>query len=209
MTALFANLPPFLDVPGTPPILWHKWKKIIQVHLKAAGGSGWEDKRRASALISALGVEGQRNTSPRRIAARSAGVQNAPRTTSTPAALGAGAVSTTEAEATTEYDTSLQFLDGLFAETRNVLAERHLFTSREKLPAKPSSNLSQLSRRKPLVQVWRHLRRQSAGPSNSRGRQCTLRAKLLSYGEALTLQKAEELDVTWSAQQSQRGMRRD
>ncbi|KAH7941395.1 hypothetical protein HPB49_013043 [Dermacentor silvarum] len=134
MAVLFANVRPFLDVPDTPPILGHKWEKIFQVHLTAAGGSGWEDERRASALISALGIEGQ----PKYFAAQeqleAQGVQNAPCTTSTPATLDSGVVSTTEAAATTEFDTLLQFLERLFAETTNVLAERHLFTSREQLP---------------------------------------------------------------------------
>ncbi|KAH7965805.1 hypothetical protein HPB49_011241 [Dermacentor silvarum] len=60
MMTLFANLPPSLYLPGTPAILWYKWKKIFQVYLKAAGGSGSEDGRRASVLISVLGWEGQR-----------------------------------------------------------------------------------------------------------------------------------------------------
>ncbi|KAH7945194.1 hypothetical protein HPB49_007809 [Dermacentor silvarum] len=101
MAGLFANLPPFLNVPGTPPILWHKWKKKnFRVHLKATGGSGWEDERRAPALLSALGIEGQRKYFAAQEQLDAQGVQNAPHTSSTPAALGPGVVSTTEAAAT-------------------------------------------------------------------------------------------------------------
>ncbi|KAH7943789.1 hypothetical protein HPB52_011740 [Rhipicephalus sanguineus] len=192
MAALFANLPPFLDVPGTPPIPWHKWKNIFQVHLKAAGGSGWEDERRASALLSALGVEGQRKYFAAQEQLEAQGVQNAPHTASTPAALGTGAVSTTEAA--TEYDTLLQFLDGLFAETTNVLAERHLFTSREQLPGETFLEFVAALKEKALSCKFGatyddRVRDQVIhGVANAH-----VRAKLLSYGEGLTLQKAEEV----------------
>ncbi|KAH7957529.1 hypothetical protein HPB52_019869 [Rhipicephalus sanguineus] len=194
MAALFANLPPFLDVPRTPPIPWHKWKKKFQVHLKAAGGSGWEDERRASALLSALGVEGQRKYFAAQEQLEAQGVQNAPHTASTPAALGTGAVSTTEAAAATEYDTLLQFLDGLFAETTNVLAEQRLFTSREQQPGETFLEFVAALKEKALSckfgatyddRVWDQV---IHGVANAH-----VRAKLLSYGEALTLQKAEEV----------------
>ncbi|KAH7947376.1 hypothetical protein HPB52_010998 [Rhipicephalus sanguineus] len=90
MAALFANLPPFLDVPGTPPIPWHKWKKIFQVHLKAAGGSGWEDERRASALISVLGIQGQRKYFAAQEQLEAQGGPNATHTASTPTAADSG-----------------------------------------------------------------------------------------------------------------------
>ncbi|KAH7932548.1 hypothetical protein HPB52_024358 [Rhipicephalus sanguineus] len=62
------------------------------------------------------------------------GAPNATHTASTPAASVSRAVSTRDAAATTNYDRLLQYLDGLFAETTNVLAVRHLFTSREQRP---------------------------------------------------------------------------
>ncbi|KAH7976031.1 hypothetical protein HPB52_008364 [Rhipicephalus sanguineus] len=112
MAAHFAKLPPFLNVPGKPSIPWHLWKKIFQVHLKAAGGSGWEDERRASALISLLGIEGQRKyfAAQEQLEAEADG---------TVTASGSGTVPKTEAATATAYDTVLQFLDGLFAETTN------------------------------------------------------------------------------------------
>ncbi|KAH7957586.1 hypothetical protein HPB52_020597 [Rhipicephalus sanguineus] len=151
MAAFLANLPPFLNVPGKPSIPWHLWKKIFEVHLKAAGGSGWEDERRA-----------------------------------TPAALGTGAVSKTA----TEYDTLLQFLDGLFAETTNVLAERHLFTSREQLPGETFLEFVAALKENALSCKFgaTYDDRVRDGVANAH-----VRAKLLSYGEGLTLQKAEEV----------------
>ncbi|KAH7975523.1 hypothetical protein HPB52_002619 [Rhipicephalus sanguineus] len=167
MAAHFAKLPLFLNVPGKPSIPWHLWKKIFQVHLKAAGGSGWEDERRASALISLLGIEGQRKyfAAQEQLEAEADG---------TVTASGSGTVPKTEAATATAYDTVLQFLDGLFAETTNVLAERHLFTSREQLPGETFLDFM----RDQIIH----------GLANAH-----VRAKLLSYGEALTLQKADEV----------------
>ncbi|KAH7968250.1 hypothetical protein HPB52_007183 [Rhipicephalus sanguineus] len=160
MAAHFANLPPFLNVPGKPSIPWHLWKKIFQVHLKAAGGNGWEDERRASALISVLGIEGQRKYFAAQEQLEAHGGPNATHTASTPTAADSGTVSTDAA--TTEYDTLLKFLDGLFAESTNVLAERHLFTSRKQLPGENVSRLRHRAEEKaPVMQVRRHLRRQS------------------------------------------------
>ncbi|KAH7951463.1 hypothetical protein HPB52_009378 [Rhipicephalus sanguineus] len=169
-------------------------RRILEVHLKAAGGSGWEDERRTSALISALGVEGQRKYFAVQEQLEAQGIQNAPCTTSTPAALGTGAVLTTEAAATTEYNTLLQFLDGLFAETTNVLAEWHLFLSRKQLPGETFLDFVAALKEKALSCKFGatyddRMRDQIIhGVVNAH-----VRAKLLSYGEALRLQKAEEV----------------
>ncbi|KAH7968218.1 hypothetical protein HPB52_007031 [Rhipicephalus sanguineus] len=192
MAAHFANLPSFLNVPGKPSIPWHLWKKIFQVHLKAAGGSGWEDERRASALISVLNIEGQRKYFAAQEQLEAHGGPNATHTASTPTAADSGTVSTDAA--TTEYDTLLQFLDGLFAESTNVLAERHLFTSREQLPGKTFLEFVAALKEKALSCKFGatyddRVRDQVIhGVANAH-----VRAKLLSYGEALTLQKAEEV----------------
>ncbi|KAH7947908.1 hypothetical protein HPB52_016798 [Rhipicephalus sanguineus] len=192
MAAHFANLPPFLNVPGKPSIPWHLWKKIFQVHLKAAGGSGWEDERRASALISVLGIEGQRKYFAAQEQLEAQGGPNATHTASTPTAADSGTVSTDAA--TTEYDTLLQFLDGLFAESTNVLAERHLFTSRKQLPGETFLDFVTALKEKALSCKFGatyddRVRDQVIhGVANAH-----VWAKLLSYGEALTLQKAEEV----------------
>ncbi|KAH7935087.1 hypothetical protein HPB52_003691 [Rhipicephalus sanguineus] len=192
MAAHFANLPPFLNVPGKPSIPWHLWKKIFQVHLKAAGGSGWEDERRASALITVLGIEGQRKYFAAQEQLEAQGGPNATHTASTPTAADSGTVSTDAA--TTEYDTLLQFLDGLFAESTNVLAERHLFTSRKQLPGETFLDFVTALKEKALSCKFGatyddRVRDQAIhGVANAH-----VRAKLLSYGEALTLQKAEEV----------------
>ncbi|KAH7947358.1 hypothetical protein HPB52_010488 [Rhipicephalus sanguineus] len=185
MAAPFANLPPFLNAPGKPPITWHIWHKIFQVHLKAAGGSGWEDERRASALLCALGIEGQRKYFAAQEQLEAEGAVTA---------SGSGTVPKTEAATATTYDTVLQFLDGLFAETTNVLAERHLFTSRKQLPGEMFLDFVTSLKEKALSCKFGatyddRVRDQVIhGVANAH-----VRAKLLSYGEALTLQKAEEV----------------
>ncbi|KAH7967677.1 hypothetical protein HPB52_001561 [Rhipicephalus sanguineus] len=99
-----------------------------------------------------------------------------------------------EVAATTEYDTLLQFLDWLFAETTNVLAKRHLFTSREQLPGETFLEFVAALKEKALSCKFgatyddRVRDQVMHGVANAH-----LLAKLLSYGEALTLQKAEEV----------------
>ncbi|KAH7986390.1 hypothetical protein HPB52_025012 [Rhipicephalus sanguineus] len=179
MAALFANLPPFLNAPGKPPIPWHIWQKIFQVHLKAAGGSGWEDERRASALLCALGIESQRKYFAAQEQLEADGAFTVPKT---------------EAATATAYDTVLQFFHGLFAETTNVLAERHLFTSRTQLLGETFLDFVTALQAKALSCKFGatyddRVRNQVIhGVTNAH-----VRAKLLSYGEALTLQKAEEV----------------
>ncbi|KAH7985558.1 hypothetical protein HPB52_025566 [Rhipicephalus sanguineus] len=193
MAALFAKLPPFLDVPGTPPGPWHLWKNIFQVHLKVAGGSGWEDERRASALISVLGIEGQRKyfAAQEQLEAEADGAVTA---------SGSGTVPKTEAATATVYDTVLQFLDGLYAKTTNVLAERHLFTGRKQLPGETFLNFVTALKEKALSCKFGatyndRMRDQIIhGVANAH-----VRAKLLSYGEALTSQKAEEVGRDFEA----------
>ncbi|KAH7955542.1 hypothetical protein HPB52_001238 [Rhipicephalus sanguineus] len=120
------------------------------------------------------------------------GGPNATHTASTPTAADSGTVSTDAA--TTEYDTLLQFLDGLFAESTNVLVERHLFTSRKQLPGETFLDFVTALKEKALSCKFGatyddRVRDQVIhGVANAH-----VRAKLLSYGEALTLQKAEEV----------------
>ncbi|KAH7947328.1 hypothetical protein HPB52_010082 [Rhipicephalus sanguineus] len=182
MAALFANHPPFLNGPGKPPIPWHIWQKIFQVHLKAAGGSGWEDERCASALLCALSIKGQRKcfAAQEQLEAEADG--------------GSGTVPKTESATTTAYDTVLQFLDGLFAETMNVLAERHLFTSRKQLPSETFLNFVTALKEKALSCKYDATYDDRARDQVIHGvANAHVQAKILSYGEALTLQKAEEV----------------
>lgn len=123
-----------------PSISWHKWKQILQVHLKTAGRGGWATDRLA-ALLGALGIKGQHKYFAAQAQLEVQAIPNATQT-----ALGSAAVPMTDKEAAatesdaaalktpTECDTLLQFLDELFAETANVLAERHLFTTHQLLP---------------------------------------------------------------------------
>ncbi|KAH7983585.1 hypothetical protein HPB52_012990 [Rhipicephalus sanguineus] len=153
--------------------------------MKAAGGSGWEDERRASALLCALGIEGQCKyfTAQEQLEVEADGAVTA---------SGSGTVPKTETA--TAYDTVLQFLDGLFAETTNVLAERHLFTSRKQLPGETFLDFVTALIEKALLSKFGatyddRMRDQII----HRVSNAHVRAKLLSYGEALTLQKAEEV----------------
>ncbi|KAH7984492.1 hypothetical protein HPB52_021844 [Rhipicephalus sanguineus] len=125
MAALFANLPPFHNVPGKPPIPWHLWRKIFQAHLKAAGGGGWEDERRASALLCVLGIEGQRKCFAAQEQLEAQGGPNATHTASTPTASDSGTVSTdaatTEAEEIARNWEALQKANAAFQENEQLL----------------------------------------------------------------------------------------
>ncbi|KAH7985407.1 hypothetical protein HPB52_025659 [Rhipicephalus sanguineus] len=105
------------------------------------------DERRASALLCALGIEGQRKYFAAQKQLESQGGPNAAHTANA---------------TTTDYDTLLQFLDGLFAETMNVLAERHLFTSRKQLPGETFLDFVTALKEKALSCKFGSLRRQNA-----------------------------------------------
>ncbi|KAM7287927.1 uncharacterized protein ISCGN_031618 [Ixodes scapularis] len=52
--------PPFLAVPGPPPLAWPAWKETFMSFLGAAGLEGVDPKRKKQILFSLLGIEGQR-----------------------------------------------------------------------------------------------------------------------------------------------------
>lgn len=108
---------------------------MFQAHLEAAGGSDWNDARRAPALVSLLGREGQRRYF---VAAEQ---EEARHETSNAASTPSNAAPTTPASdpdssapAVTKYDSLVKQLDRRFAVSTNPLVERHEFTSRRQLP---------------------------------------------------------------------------
>ncbi|KAH6945931.1 hypothetical protein HPB50_010751 [Hyalomma asiaticum] len=52
--------PPFLPVPGRPPVPWPQWHQMFENFLLASGASDFKPERRKALLIHSLGVEGQR-----------------------------------------------------------------------------------------------------------------------------------------------------
>ncbi|KAH7944976.1 hypothetical protein HPB49_003784 [Dermacentor silvarum] len=55
-----AQPPPFLHVPGRPPVPWLQWHRMFENFLLASGASDCKPERRKALLIHSLGVEGQR-----------------------------------------------------------------------------------------------------------------------------------------------------
>ncbi|XP_057713151.1 uncharacterized protein K02A2.6-like [Corythoichthys intestinalis] len=53
-------LPPFLALPGEPPIPWPRWLESFEIFIEAIGLAGASDARRRAMLIHSLGGEGQR-----------------------------------------------------------------------------------------------------------------------------------------------------
>lgn len=133
--ALFEHLPVFLELPGPPPVPWTNWKKMFQAHLEAAGGSDWNDARRASALVSLLGREGQRKyfAAAEQEEARNE-TSNAASTTPSNAASTPASDPDSLASAVSKFDSLVKQLDRLFAASTNPLVERHEFTSWRQLP---------------------------------------------------------------------------
>ncbi|XP_070394438.1 uncharacterized protein [Dermacentor albipictus] len=194
--AFTANLPVFLEVPGPPLIPWYRWKKIFQAHLEAAGGGDWTDARRASALVSALGREGQRKhfAAEEQEAARQ--LTSAASASSEAARQSTGAASTTSdaVPPALEFPRLLQRLDRLFAASTNVLAERHEFTSRKQFEGEGFLEFVTALKEKAVqcsfgTSYDERVRDQIIhGIANA-----SVREKLLAHGETLSLDKAEEI----------------
>ena len=53
-------LPPFLALPGEPPIPWSRWHESFETFVAAIGLTGAAEARRRAVLIHSLGNEGQR-----------------------------------------------------------------------------------------------------------------------------------------------------
>ncbi|XP_077537405.1 uncharacterized protein LOC144149627 isoform X1 [Haemaphysalis longicornis] len=196
---LFDNLPVFLELPVPPPIPWHNWRKLFQAHLEAAGGSEWSDGRRASALVSVFGREGQRRyfveteqEEARRDASNvtDSNVIN-PNVTNSAAD---SSVTASSASAILKFDQLVEQLDRLFSASINTFVERHEFTSRRQLQGESFLEYVAVVKEKAvrckfgLTYVERVRDQIIHGTSNPQ-----VREKLLAHGEKLSLEKAEEI----------------
>ncbi|KAH7956131.1 hypothetical protein HPB52_006296 [Rhipicephalus sanguineus] len=170
--ALFEHLSVFLELPGPPPVPWTNWKKVFQAHLEGAGGSDWNDARRASALVSLLGREGQRKYF-------AATEQEEAQTTPSNAASAPASDPDCSAPAVSKFDSLVKQLERLFAASTNPLVELHEFTSRRQLPGESFLDYVTVLKEK---------------ASDAR-----VREKLLAFGEELSLEKAEEIGRTLEA----------
>ncbi|XP_075540071.1 uncharacterized protein LOC142574979 [Dermacentor variabilis] len=165
-------------------------------HLEAAGGGDWTDARRASALVSALGREGQRKyfADEEQEAARQ--LTSAASASSEAARQSTGAASTTSdaVPPASEFPRLLQRLDRLFAASTNVLAERHEFTSRKQFEGEAFLEFVTALKEKAVqcnfgTSYDERVRDQIIhGVAN-----VSVREKLLAHGETLSLDKAEEI----------------
>ncbi|KAH7951016.1 hypothetical protein HPB52_004256 [Rhipicephalus sanguineus] len=191
--ALFEHLSVFLELPGPPPVPWTNWKKMFQAHLEAAGGNDWNDARRASALVSLLGREGQRKYF-------AATEQEEALTTPSNAASVPASDADSSAPAVSKFDSLVKQLDRLFAASTNPLVERHQFTSRRQLPGESFLDYVTVLKEKAVrckfgLTYAERVRDQIIhGSSDAR-----VREKLLAYGEELALEKAEEIVRTLEA----------
>ncbi|XP_072141687.1 uncharacterized protein [Dermacentor andersoni] len=195
MASFTANLPVFLELPGPPLIPWHRWKKIFQAHLEAAGGGDWTDARRASALVSALGREGQRKyfADEEQEAARQ--LTSAASASSEAARQSTGAASTSsDAVPPASFPRLLERLDRLFAASTNVLAERHEFTSRKQFDGEGFLEFVTALKEKAVQCNFGTAYNERVRDQIIHGvANVSVREKLLAHGETLSLDKAEEI----------------
>ncbi|XP_072144703.1 uncharacterized protein [Dermacentor andersoni] len=173
--------------PGTPTSF---------AHLEAAGGGDWTDARRASALVSALGREGQRKyfADEEQEAARQ--LTSAASASSEAARQSTGAASTSSdaVPPASEFPRLLQRLDRLFAESTNVLAERHEFTSRKQFDGEGFLEFVTALKEKAVQCNFGTAYNERVRDQIIHGvANVSVREKLLAHGETLSLDKAEEI----------------
>ncbi|XP_077538135.1 uncharacterized protein LOC144150167 [Haemaphysalis longicornis] len=169
-------------------------------HLEAAGGSDWNDGRRASALVSVLGREGQRRyfaeaeqDEARRDAASNVTDAHVTSPIVTDSATDCS-VTASSAPAISKFDQLLEQLDRLFAASTNTLVERHEFTSRRQFRGESFLEYVTALKEKAVrckfgLTYAERVRDQIIhGTSNPQ-----VREKLLAHGERLSLEKAEEI----------------
>ncbi|XP_072146235.1 uncharacterized protein [Dermacentor andersoni] len=173
--------------PGTPTSF---------AHLEAAGGGDWTDARRASALVSALGREGQRKyfADEEQEAARQ--LTSAASASSEAARQSTGAASTSSdaVPPASEFQKLLQRLDRLFAASTNVLAERHEFTSRRQFEGEGFLEFVTALKEKAVQCNFGTAYNERVRDQIIHGvANVSVREKLLAHGETLSLDKAEEI----------------
>ncbi|XP_072142329.1 uncharacterized protein [Dermacentor andersoni] len=165
-------------------------------HLEAAGGGDWTDARRASALVSALGREGQRKyfADEEQEAARQ--LTSAASASSEAARQSTGAASTSSdaVPPASEFPRLLERLDRLFAASTNVLAERHEFTSRKQFEGEGFLEFVTALKEKAVQCNFGTAYNERVRDQIIHGvANVSVREKLLAHGETLSLDKAEEI----------------
>ncbi|KAH7935797.1 hypothetical protein HPB52_013596 [Rhipicephalus sanguineus] len=168
-------------------------RKCFSPTSRRPAAADWNDARRASALVSLLGREGQRKYF-------AATEQEEALTTPSNAASVPASDADSSAPAVSKFDRLVKQLDRLFAASTNPLVERHEFTSRRQLPGESFLDYVTVLKEKAvrckfgLTYAERVRDQVIHGSSDAR-----VREKLLAYGEELTLEKAEEIVRTLEA----------
>ncbi|XP_072143800.1 uncharacterized protein [Dermacentor andersoni] len=165
-------------------------------HLEAAGGGDWTDARRASALVSALGREGQRKyfadeeqEAARQLTSAASASSEAARQSTDAASTSSDAV-----PPASEFPRLLQRLDRLFAASTNVLAERHEFTSRKQFEGEGFLEFVTALKEKAVQCNFGTAYNERVRDQIIHGVAIvSVREKLLAHGETLSLDKAEEI----------------
>ncbi|XP_072142127.1 uncharacterized protein [Dermacentor andersoni] len=173
--------------PGTPTSF---------AHLEAAGGGDWTDTRRASALVSALGREGQRKyfADEEQEAARQLTGAASPSSEAARQSTGAASTSSDAVPPASEFPRLLERLDRLFAASTNVLAERHEFTSRKQFEGEGFLEFVTALKEKAVQCNFAATYDERVRDQIIHGvANVSVREKLLAHGETLSLDKAEEI----------------
>ncbi|KAH7932989.1 hypothetical protein HPB49_006211 [Dermacentor silvarum] len=110
--------PPFLPVPGRPPVPCPQWHRMFENFLLASGASDFKPERRKTLLIHSLGVEGQRIFSSVLLTSNAA--QSGESTASGKRSEDIGDVAQPSV-----YDETIETFKQHFTSTSNVVAERH------------------------------------------------------------------------------------
>ncbi|XP_072143038.1 uncharacterized protein [Dermacentor andersoni] len=165
-------------------------------HLEAAGGGDWTDARRASALVSALGREGQRKyfADEEQEAARQLTGAASPSSEAARQSTGAASTSSDAVPPASEFPRLLERLDRLFAASTNVLAERHEFTSRKQFEGEGFLEFVTALKEKAVQCNFGTAYNERVRDQIIHGvANVSVREKLLAHGETLSLDKAEEI----------------
>ncbi|XP_072146218.1 uncharacterized protein [Dermacentor andersoni] len=173
--------------PGTPTSF---------AHLEAAGGGDWTDARRASALVSALGREGQRKyfADEEQEAARQLTSAASASSEAARQSTGAASSSSDAVPPASEFPRLLERLDRLFAASTNVLAERHEFTSRKQFEGEGFLEFVTALKEKAVQCNFGTAYNERVRDQIIHGvANVSVREKLLAHGETLSLDKAEEI----------------
>ncbi|KAF4105453.1 hypothetical protein G5714_013115 [Onychostoma macrolepis] len=105
--------PPFLALPGEPPVLWSRWLHSFETYLVAAGLDEVSTVRKKALLQHCLGAEGQR------------------------------VLGTNNADNDATYDKAVTLLNEHFATPQSVLLRRFIFRRHHQLPVERDARTPQ------------------------------------------------------------------